>query len=298
MKRVSLKITSLHCYYFISKLILIVFFTILTFSCSNDDKQPTVPIGISQEIKDLISFTGDEDASIVLINTQGGPGTVLDTNGLDQALQDFDTSDILAVNVHQAQTLNPSLFEGKDITFDQAINFDAESIEILYKVVKYFKNQGRTIYVLGVSFGAFMIQELIAKKGIDTADKYLIMVGRLDMNAVIWQALSEGRFGFFENGINPIVEDEAETNATDRNMSRLAAGLGMNRYTELLNVFEDLSRMTYVYGKTDQNVGRLTDAEIEFLQSKKATILSGNGDHDETINAFFAQGLNEAFGIE
>ena len=168
------------------------------------------------------------------MNAQSEPGLGFDTNEIDEAFADFNTSDILLVNVHQVQTLTPSLFTGDDITFDQAINFNAESIEMLYKVVKYFKDQGRTVYVLGISFGAFVVQEFIAKKGVDAADNYLIMVGSLDMNDVIWQGISEGRFGYFENGITPIVEDEIGTDVTDRNLDKLTAGLAMNRYTELL----------------------------------------------------------------
>lgn len=233
------------------------------------------------------------------MNAQSGPGLGFDTNEIDEAFADFNTSDILLVNVHQVQTLTPSLFTGDDITFDQAINFNAESIEMLYKVVKYFKDQGgRTVYVLGISFGAFMTQDLIAKKGLDVADKYLIMVGRLDLDNIIWQSFSEGRFGYFENGITPIVEDEIGTDVTLRNLDRLTAGLGMNRYTQLLNHYEDLSKITYVYGETDQAVGKLTGAEIEFLQSKNVNIIVGSGNHDDTIFDFFEQGFYEAFGIE
>jgi len=279
-------------------LILVLFLTIFTFSCSNDDDGDPAPLGISQEIKDLIYFKGDEDAPVVLINAQGGPDTELSTDEVDFIFENFNTSNLLTVNVHQAQTLNPSLFQGDDITFDQAINFNTESVEMLHKVVKYFKDQGRTVYVLGISFGAFMTQDLIAKKGLDVADKYLIMVGRLNLNDIIWQGFSEGRFGYFENGITPIVEDEIGTDRTLRNLDKLAAGLGMNRYTQLLNPYDDLSKITYVYGETDQAVGRLTGAEIEFLQSKNVNIIVGSGDHDDTIFDFFEQGFNEAFGIE
>ncbi len=279
-------------------LILVSFFTIVILSCSNDDEQsPTTVLEILQEIKDLIYFRGDQNAPIVLINAQGGPDTELSTGEVDEIFQIFNTTNLLAVNVHQAQTLNPSILDGTDITLDQAVSYNAESVETLYKVVKYFKDQGRTVYVLGISFGAFIAQELIAKKGIDVADNYLIMVGRLDMNDIIWQGFSEGRFGYFENGINPIVDQEAGVDVTLRNMDRLAAGLAMNRYTELLNTFDDLSKITYIYGETDQAVGRLTDEEVQFLQSKNVNIIAGNADHDETINDFVIQGFNEAFGI-
>ncbi|AXT52607.1 hypothetical protein D1818_17855 [Aquimarina sp. BL5] len=273
--------------------------SILFISCGSDDIIVIdEPIEISQEIKDLIYFKGEEDASTVLINVQSGPDNKLSTDEVDEIFQSFDTTDLLAVNVHQAQTLDPSLLEGGDITFDEAINYNAESVEMLYKVVKYFKDQGRTVYVLGISFGAFVTQELIAKKGIDVADNYLLMVGRLDIDDIIWQALSEGRLTYFENGITPIVEQEVSTDVTVRNLDKITAGLGMNRYTELLNPFEDLSNITYIYGETDQAVGRLTNPEIEFLQSKNVNIITGSGNHDETIDDFVVQGFEEAFGIQ
>jgi len=34
------------------------------------------------------------------------------------------------------------------------------------------------------------------------------------------------------------------------------------------------------------------------LESKNATILTGNGGHDEPFEGFYEQGFKEAFGIE
>lgn len=276
-------------------LILTLFFSVLTLSCSKDYNIQNSELEISQEIKDLIYFKGDESSSIVIINTQGGPVPELLRTQFDITLENINTTNLLTVNVHQSQTLNPSLFTSNEITFDQAIDYDAESIETLYNVVKYFKDQGRTVYVLGISFGAFMTQELINKKGLNVADKYLIMVGRLDINEVFWKGYSEGKAGRFINGITPVLEEQ--TNITDKNMSKLAAGLGQNRYTELFNAL-DLSNITYVYGETDQAVGKLTDAEVQFLQSKGANIIAGNGNHSDTIEEYIVQGFKEAFGIE
>ena len=276
-------------------LILTLFLSVLILSCSKDDNIQNSGLEISQEIKDLIYFKGDENSSTVIINTQGGPIPELARTELDEILENVNTTNLLTVNVHQAQTLKPSLFTSNEITFNQAIDYDAESIETLYDVVKYFKDQGRTVYVLGISFGAFMTQELINKKGLNVADKYLIMVGRLDMNEVFWQGFSEGKTGGFINGISPVLEEQ--TDITDKNMSKLAAGLGQNRYTELFKTL-DLSNITYVYGKTDQQVGKLTDSEVQFLQSKGANIIAGNGDHSDTIDDYIVQGFKEAFGIE
>jgi len=299
MKKAILKKTNTNYYHPNFNVILITFFLIVTCSCSNDDNQPPVTITeISQEIKDLIHFKGDEKATKVLIIEQGGPSPELSEGIIDLVLENFNTTDVLTVNVHQVQTLNPSILQGNDITLNQAVNFNAESIETLSKVITYFKNEGRTVYVLGISFGAFITQEFIAKKGIDSADKYLIVSGRLDMNDIFWEGTAEGKSGFFENGITPIVDAEPSTNVFERNIARLFAGAVKNRYTQLFNTIEDLSNITYIYGATDEQVGSLTTEEVQFLESKNATILTGNGGHDEPFEGFYEQGFMEAFGIE
>ena len=72
----------------------------------------------------------------------------------------------------------------------------------------------------------------------------------------------------------------------------------MNRYTELFSTIGDLSNITYVYGETDEAVGGLTPAEVQFLRSKNANLLSGRGNHEDTIGEFIIQGFSDAFGIE
>ncbi len=248
------------------------------------------------EINNLIYYTGNELSNTVIINTQGGPEPELATQEFNEILSKVNTTSLLKVNVHQAQTLNPQLFTNSEITFQQATDYDAESIEALYKVIKYFKDQGKTVYVLGISFGAFMTQELIAEKGIDVADKYLIMVGRLDINEVYWQGFSQGQDGHFINGITPVLENQTEI--VKKNMSKLAAGLGQNRYTQTLNQYQDLSKITYVYGKVDEAVGRLTQTEIDFLTNKNANVIEGPRNHSQTIDNYIVQGFKEAFGIE
>ncbi|PKV48038.1 hypothetical protein ATE84_0021 [Aquimarina sp. MAR_2010_214] len=277
----------------------VLILSLFLIGCSSDDS-PVInePIEISKEIKSLIYFRGDEKAPTVLINAQAGPSTALDQEIIDFFVDDFNTAGILTVNVHQAQTLTPSIVNDNDITLEQAVNFNAESIETLAKVITYFKDQGRTVYVLGLSFGAFVTQGLIAKKGIDIADKYLIISGRLDMNDVMWQGLAEGKEGYFENGVTPILDSEPLANAKNRNLQRLSSGFGKNRYTKLLNTIEDLSSVTYIYGATDIAVGGLTADEVLFLESKNANILAGDGGHDEPFVGFLEQGLNEAFGIQ
>ncbi|MFP2997046.1 hypothetical protein ABN763_14110 [Spongiivirga sp. MCCC 1A20706] len=297
MKRVSLKMTNRIGFRFIPKMLLI-FLAIVTGSCSNDDDQPTTAITeISQEIKNLIYFKGDEKAATVLITVSGGPGTVIGSDTVDDFSPFLNPKGILTVAVHQAQTLNPEILAGNDITLAQASSFDAESTEMLGKVIAYFKNQGRTVYVVGLSFGSFVTQDLIAKKGINSADKYLILAGRLDMNEIVWQAAAEGKTSYFENGITPIINPEPNPDVKERNLERIGAGFVMNRYTQLFNSIESLCNLTYIYGEVDQAVGALTANEIQFLESKNANVIKGPGDHDDTLNNFLERGFEEAFDI-
>lgn len=274
---------------------LVLLFAVTIFSCSKNDPPPLTEI--SQEIKDLTYFSGDEKAETVMIIVPGGPSTEFATDIVDDFAPAFSSKGILTVTVHQAQTLNPDIVAGNDITLAQASSFNTESIEMLYKVIGYFKNQGRTVYVLGFSHGAFVTQDLIAKKGIDSADKYLIISGRLDMNDVIWQAAAEGRNGYFENGVTPMVFADFQPDVKERNLSRISAGFAMNRYTQLFNTIEGLSNITYIYGKTDEAVGSLTINEVQFLESKNTNIIAGPGNHTTTLDNFIKQGLEEAFGI-
>ena len=299
MKKVPLKMTTSNRLHSMTSLVIVVLFSIVTFSCSKDDDgtPPVVINELSQDIKDLIYFNGDEKAETVMILIPGGPSTEFATDFVENFAPAFSPKGILTVTVHQAQTLNPEIVAGNDITLAQASSLNTESIEMLSKVITYFKDEGRTVYVLGFSNGAFITQDLIAKKGIESANKYLIVSGRLDMNDVIWQAAAEGKNGFFENGVTPNVEANPESDVIERNLNRISAGFSMNRYTQLFNTIEDLSSVTYIYGDTDEAVGRLTTNEVQFLESKNTNIIAGPGNHTTTFDEFIFQGLEDAFGI-
>ena len=276
--------------------LLSVIFSITLTSCKKKTDTPTPAATISTEIQSLIEYSGNISANTVIVNTQGGPVPQLFTSNLKEMLKSVNTQNTLVVNVHQVQTKTPQNFSSGEITFDQAIAYDKESIEMLYKVVKYFKNQGKKVYVLGISFGAFITQELIAEKGIDVADKYLIMVGRLDIDETIWKAFSEGRGGGYTNGVTPFLTNQTDIRA--KNMSKLAAGLGHNRYTTKLAKYSDLSKVTYVYGKVDEQVGgKLADTEIQFLKDRKAQVLVSEKGHSGAVDEFIVSGFKQTFGL-
>lgn len=257
----------------------------------------TIAEPAERDVSELYESFGNPNADTVIVFAQGGPITenlIDDVRGLTDGL---DLEQALVVNAHQAQTLDPDTYTDSDIDFEQAKAADRESIEMLAEVVAHFTAQGRSVHVVGISFGAFVVQDLIANHGTD-ASGYYIAVGRLDMPPDVWEEFAEGRTAGFVDGVDVVpvpIEDAgmgAGTPAGDRNMARLAAGLGHNRYTELL-ADEDLSKILYFYGETDEQVGSLTQAEIQFLESRGAVVVSDPGGHDAPVDLYIAGRLGE-----
>ncbi len=281
-------------------LIAIVIFSSVLQSCKKDDDVIVEPSQFA-DIEDIVSsFQGNRESDIVIVNTQGGPVTTAEDEFITEIMKVSKTENLLWVNVHQAQTLSPEKFKTEDITFEQAKDYDAESIANLKKVVTFFKEElHKKVYVLGISFGAFMTQELISKHGSDIADKYCIMVGRLNIDEKLWNGFSNGQGGGYSydaNG-NFTITLEDQDDLKERNMSKLAAGLGHKRYMSEWSTISDLAKVTYLFGDRDEQVGGLTTDEVNFLSNKGAKVLFvEGGNHSDTIDAGIIE-LKSIFGL-
>lgn len=253
------------------------------------------------DLRSTFQAIGNPDADVVIVNTQGGPTTELFTDELAGMVGSSDPQDAYVVTVHQAQTIDPSRFIEADIDFEAAKAADTESVRMLADVVDHFTAQGKKVFVVGISFGAFMAQDLLATYG-NQADGYLIMVGRLDMPESVWSEFSQGRTVGFVDGVEvvPVPIEDAGMGAGspegDRNMARLAAGLGHKRYTELL-AEADLSNVVYVYGNTDEHLGRLTQDEIDLLIERGAEVVASPGGHGEAVDANVTELLSKVTGL-
>ncbi len=204
------------------------------------------------------------------------------------------------VNVYQAQTLHPERFLTTDIDFDAAKAADDESVQTAADVVAHFRTSGKRVVVLGISFGAALVQDLLAIQG-NVADQYVIIVGRLDSPDDAWKPFSEGRATEYVDGTE-VIEVPIEqagfgtgTPEAERNMARLIAGFDFKRYTELL-ADVDLSNVTFGYAETDEYVGRLTGKEVAFLDAAGATVVSDPGGHVDAIFALTGPALATALG--
>ena len=245
---------------------------------------------------------GDPDADTVWLFSQGGPATALDSSDLTE-FPGHGTR--LLVNVHQVQTLNPGLIE--DTRLDSVARVQAEmdvSVEILDRVIRHFKAQGKRVVVLSHSFGSFIVPRYLALKGPGAADRYVIMAGRLDIELTMYEnRLSKLHDAstlawFYEGGttltrfdqgagpINPDPDAPPVDSVLPRSVRMQAVfqgALGKHRYTQLL-AGTDLSKVIYAYGTTDEAVGRLTGAEVTFLESRGAEVLAVEGGHGSMLD--------------
>jgi hypothetical protein len=142
---------------------------------------------------------------VVVVNTQGGS-----TNELfpaEEILNELGRGDdVYVLTVHQVQTLNPADFTDADLSFDNAIAGDEKSVQTPADVVREQVDRGNEVYVLGVSFGEFMIADLLAEHG-DIADGYIVANGRLDMPDAVWNEFAEGRAAGFIEVVEVAIED-------------------------------------------------------------------------------------------
>ncbi len=285
-------------------LVLLLAVALLATACSSDSGGPTSADGSTgsavastpaadgssehavaaapqRAVTDLFVAFGNPDAETVILVAQGGPDTQLfPAEEVADVLPGLDVANVQVASVHQVQTLDPTRFTETDLTFEQAQAATTESIAHLTAVVDHFRREGKQVLVAGISYGAFVVQELLATQG-NVADGYLISVGRIDMPEPVWSVFARGNSAGFVDGVEIAIEEAgmgAVTPVGDRNMNRLAASLGMNRYSEAL-ADTSLHNVVYVSGTLDEQVGRLSDAEVDFLTGAGVDLIQYEGGH-------------------
>ncbi|VAY87786.1 hypothetical protein MNB_ARC-1_92 [hydrothermal vent metagenome] len=281
-----------------SFLFLVVFGLFMT-GCNNNVNRKSADHSVYiNKVFSNFEYRGNWDSDTVLICSQGGPVFYLEPEQfphkplLNAPLEELKNS--LVVYVHQYQTKYRHLFVTRDISFEEAKKFDKKTIDMLAKTIDFFHNKGKKVYLVGSSFGAFVVQDYLAKYGSDKLTGTIIAVGRLAMQEAFWKGFSKGDELFFKNGTQIVHDSSKEENSSDpysyKNSLKLAGALGSKNYIKLLrNV--DLHNTMYIYGENDSYVGRLTQKEVKFLKSKGVHVAKSKGGHQKAVNQFMWQAL-------
>ena len=247
-------------------------------SCDKNDKdvKPVfVKTSIPTDINKLFESKGDVESDTVWIYVQGGPTT--EREYAPEEMYEDNTPvypyliDDLRIYPFQTQHLNPKVASSELLTLEAAKIESATTTEIVKKIVEHFNSQNKVVYLIGHSYGSLVVNDFLAKYG-SIARKTISLNGRLDMDQVVWEGFAKGEeFLFDADGINPFLDTEADNTMKDKNMRKLAAGLGFNRYTELL-ANADLTNAIFVTAPNDSYVGDFTTGAIDLLKVKSEAL--------------------------
>ena len=239
---------------------------------------PYQPTAIPEDVTTLFRALNDVESDTVWIIEQGGPSHEFDPLAYASFEHYPERDDVRFIQVHQTLTLNRELAEraGEWSLSELQAEVDV-SVEILDRTIEHFKAQDKRVVVIGHSYGAFLVARYLASKGPAAADQYLLMAGRLDMPDEVVQGFLTGTVYWFPDAINPQPFPGQQflppKTPRERMEMRIAAATGHDRYTTEL-AGTDMRKVVYVYGTLDMIVGRLTDAEVLFLESAGSTVIA------------------------
>ncbi|MBW1298484.1 hypothetical protein [Aquimarina litoralis] len=248
------------------------------------------PTVFSKDTTELWLAEGSTASDTVLILGDGGPKNLLDYefNGKIAMAYLPNFKNYYNVNLHQATTFNRDIFNWKyEFTLDMAKKETENTVEMMHRAIKYFKDRGKYVIVAGHSYSAFVIPNYIANYP-SLADKYIITGGRFkadslqtvyqkkDINTIFLEGGKEIRIPDENRPPNPNRPKKYFKIRTAKNF--LKAALGDYDYTRLLKD-KDLSNITFFYGNKDRNVGVPSTYELDFLASKNVQVIEADSDH-------------------
>ncbi len=256
----------------------------------NEQSVNYAPTILPADTTQLWISEGDIKRDTVLILGDGGPKNQIDYefNGKIGMAYLPNFKNYYNVNLHQATTYNRDIFNWKDqFTLEMAEKETANSAEILYRAIKYFKDRNKYVVVVGHSYSAFIIPNYLANHP-SLADKYIITGGRFKADSLqTAYQLKDINTQFEEGGKAISIPDETRPPNPNRTKkyfqirtakNLLKAAIGQFDYTQLL-ANKDLSNVVFLYGKEDRNVGVPTQLELDFLELKGVQTYGVQTDH-------------------
>ena len=273
------------------RLIMICFCLFSIVACTAQPGDNYVPTQLPKDTTTLWYTPDEAYRDMILISCPGGPDSILEFRSRDESryryLPNYD--DYTVISMYQAQSFNRSMYYYEDLfTFEDAAYEVEISVEMLHRAIEYFIQRGKRVYVVGASYGAFIVQNYLKTRN-PMADHYFIFSGRLDVEQEMVAENLKGNSGSYTADGLHYIPDQRPINFEDRDMDTredvvsnlLKAAIGKYRYTEELKGM-DLSDVTYVYAENDQNVGRLRTKEIQFLEKHGASVYVDDRGHTKT----------------
>jgi pimeloyl-ACP methyl ester carboxylesterase len=251
---------------------------VLAVGCGNLGAPPEYrPTRLPADVTELFEVAANPGADTVWIFEQGGPSHEI----TDKVLIPFalypGNEQIQLVQAHQTLTLNRDLAPRHAMLSRTDLQAEVDvSVEILRRTIDHFASQGKRVVVVGYSYGAFLVARYLSRWGPEAADRYVMIAGRLNMPREFVDGALAGTFYDFPNATDAELSDRQP--ATDREFIelRIAGATFFDRYTQRL-AHTDLRQAIYVYGTADTVVGRLLDAEVQFLKDKGSTVIVAEG---------------------
>ena len=155
-------------------------------------------------VEEYGSFFGNPNRQTIIIHSQGGVPYIklLDADLID-LIAPVNTNNVIVANVSQRQILDSRTLYHADLTALDVKAINNQTVDDLVKVIRHFKDQDKTVYVLGTGFGGYLTQELMAIYGSDITDKYLIMRSRLNIEQEIVKLWIEVKTAFYDYDASP-----------------------------------------------------------------------------------------------
>ncbi|NAS30710.1 alpha/beta fold hydrolase [Flavobacteriaceae bacterium R38] len=266
----------------------------IAFKVTDNDYKPTE---IPNDTLKLFKSIGDFNNKTAFVYVQGGPDLELNIHDKD-ALHLLPNADkLLKIYPLQAAMLNPELVVSiPNLTTAQSDFENIQSAEILHRTISYLKSKNKTVYLIGHSYGASIIMEYLYKYD-SPAEKIVLMGKDFDEDMRSYKGLKSGFYIRWHNGTEPVLRpffgDLPETFTKENNLNAVVDNLTMlvkthsaKRFTQLLNN-KDLSNLIFVHARYDEANGRVSDKELQFLNSKGVKTIQTFGDHHSMLTKSF-----------
>jgi len=261
------------------------------------------PTVIPNDTTQLFQVEGNWEKEIAFVYVQGGPDLQLNIGRWDGLHLMSNHDNILKVYPLQAQMLNPkSLVCEPMLTIEQSAYENAQSVEILDRVINYLVARKKKVYLIGHSYGASISMEYVHSKE-NMADKVVLMGLDLDEDISSWKTLKSGEYIRWQDGKTPYIktvfEEIADNHPLKTSFNRVADNLGMivqnNMAKEYTKLFEekDFIKLISVYSSQDEANGIKSQKEIGTLKKQETKIVKILGDHHDMLTTQFMTDLYE-----